>query len=156
MAPDDLEVGQGTAGTAQRQRGPRGCTASAAAAALGVADIHYIVLGVLGVQGDVVEPALAAVGDRGHTGDGARRALGDRVDEFHVASSLDYEDFAVGQEGARASLMMGGNGCRCPRLRLARSRAHTWRRNNKNTQHQRQNKTNRESEMLRFRGGRYF
>lgn len=110
MAPDDLEAGQSAPAGAQRQLSPRDCATRAASAAFGVAEIHNTVIGVLGVQGDVVETALAAVGDGGHTGDGAL-GLGGRVDENQVASSLGDEDAVIGQEGDRPWLGMVGDGC---------------------------------------------
>lgn len=116
VAPDDLKTGQrATAVGVQRQLGPRDCATRPTRAAFGVADIHDTVLGVFGVQGDVVETALTAIGDGGHTGDGTL-GLSGRVDETQVASSLGDEDAVVGQKGDRPRLGVVGDGGRLERL----------------------------------------
>ena len=108
VAPDDLEATERAGVAAQGELGPGDCATGPARAALGVADVHDAVLGVLWVQGDVVETALTTVSDAGHTADCTRR-LGDRVNDTEVASSLCDEDAVVGQEGDRPWFLMGGD-----------------------------------------------
>lgn len=153
VAPDDLEAGQRAAPVGvQRQLGPRDRAARTAGASLGVADIHQTVVSVVGVQGDVVQTALAGVGDGGHTSDGAR-GLGGRVDETHVASSLVDEHALVGQEGERPWLGVGGDDCRREWL-LASVQLLRW--DGQSTSHQRQSVGDRKSEMHHVRGGLCF
>jgi hypothetical protein len=149
VAPDDLEVGQRAAAGGERQLGSRDCAARPARAAFGVADINKTVVGVFGVQGDVVETALTGIGDSGRASDGAL-GLGGRVDDTQVAFPLGDEDAVVGQEGKRPWFGEVGNGCRLERLLAS---VQMLRRDGQSTRHKRQSVGDKESEMHHCRGG---
>ena len=147
VAPDDLDTGQRAAAVGvQRQLCLRDCAARPTRAALGVADIHNTVLSVVGMQGDVVETALTAVGDAGHTGDCAL-GLGGWVNEKQVASSLGDQDAVIGQEGDRPWLGMAGDGGRLERLLAS---VQLLRRDGHSTAHQCQSVGDQKSEMHDF------
>src|SRR5690606_21505358 len=67
LPPDDLETDELAAVAVEREpRARHRGAAGAARARFGVADIDELVVGEVGVQHDVAEPALTAVADLGH------------------------------------------------------------------------------------------
>ena len=121
LTPNDGDVLESAATTGiQHQLGSRQGRACLVPALFGIAKVDEVVLGEVGVDGNITESALVSVTDGGNSRDGAL-GFGGGINKTLVSPLFRDEDAVVRQESQSPRFRKVGDG---RRLRVSLARCH--------------------------------